>query len=181
MLSLLALLIPALAAAQWHENGRVIGDEPWRRADGEFGAMLLVTDRPGEFIEEWKRPAAPGYQPTIHTVSEASRGDVVAAMILFARCSGDALGNCRSTADFQVIRPDGTLYAEHKGVAVWEGPAPRAAALQLSLAHLAFEIEPEDPVGRYEIRAVVRDGVSRRSVTLLQRLEVQATPANQDR
>ncbi len=172
---LLAVASPAMA--QWRENGKVVEDDLWRRSDGDFGGMLLLTDQPDGFIEQWNRPAAPDYQPSIQTVSDASHGDVVAAMILFSRCGADFAGECRVVADFRVVRPDGGLYAEHEGAPVWKAAAPDGTALQLSETHLAFRIEPEDPDGVYEIHATVRDLVSSRVVHLVQRLRVLPGPA----
>lgn len=139
---------------------RGVQDEPWRRSDGRFGAMLLLTATPDDFLEQWSRPAAPGYAPKITTVSEASRRDVVAAMILFTRCAPNSSGRCDSVADFRVIRPDGSTYGERFGAILWREAPPGETALQLGEARLAFEIEPDDPLGVYKIYATVRDLVA---------------------
>lgn len=162
----------ATAHAQWRQNGEVVPDEPWRKSDGEFGAILLLTDKPEAFLEQWSRPAKPGYVPSIKTVAEASRGDVVAAMILFARCTPAESGKCRSTASFKVIRPDGSIYAEHTGAVLWQEAPPAKASLQVAEAHLAFEIENDDPLGVYKIQTTVRDLIGGESVTLTQELGV---------
>jgi hypothetical protein len=168
-------MLAATASAQWQSNGERVADEPWRRSDGDFGAMLLLTAHPDEFVEQWNRPAAPGYQPRIRTVTEAARGDVVSALVLFARCADDASGACWSEVDFRVVRPDGVTYAELEGAVVWKSKPPPETQLQLAQDRLGFEIEPDDPTGVYQIHATVRDMVSDRSVHLVQTLEVNAS------
>jgi hypothetical protein len=157
---------------QWHQNGDPVGDEAWRRSDGSFGAMLLLTKQPEQFIEAWQRPEAPGYTPELKRASEARRGETVAAMILFGRCGTDAFGNCNARADWKVLRPDGSTYAEQADTEVWLLPPPPPKNLQLGASRLALRIEPDDPLGTYQIRAVVRDRVARRRVTLVQELVV---------
>lgn len=158
-------------APKWQQDGRAVPDEAWRRADGPFAAMLLVTDEPNEFLEAWARPASPDYKPYVHRVSETRRGGVVAAMILFARCAPDASGNCRSVVDFRVLRPDGSVYAEHRAP-LWDGAPPPYTSLQLGTAHMVFEVEPSDPLGSYRIEAIVRDQIAKRRVALSQELSV---------
>jgi hypothetical protein len=148
----------------WQANGRLARDESWRRSDGPFGAMLLLTDQPDQFHRAWNHPGSPGYTPTIHRVSEVRRGDTVAAMIVFARCAPDSLGSCKSEVDFTVLRPDGSVYAANHGSSLWEGPPP--PDLQLGNAYLSLSLEPRDPLGRYQIRAAVRDEVAGRRVLL---------------
>lgn len=176
LIATLLLLIASGAHAQWRRDREVVEDEPWRRSDGEFGAMLLLTADPDAFLEQWGRPAAPGYAPKITTVSQANRGDVVVAMILFTRCAPSPSGRCNSLADFRVARPDGSIYAEHAGAVVWRDKPPDERALQLGQAQLAFEIEPEDPIGVYKIHTTVRDLVAKRSVELMQALAVSPSP-----
>jgi hypothetical protein len=172
LLASVLLLSAATAHGQWRQNGDVVPDQAWRKSDGEFGALLLLTDKPDTFLEQWSRPAAPGYAPNIKTVTEARRGDVVAAMILFTRCAPATSGRCASIADFRVIRPDGSIYAEHPGAVLWREAPPGKTALQLGEAHLAFGIEQDDPIGVYKIHATVRDLIGKRSVALVQELTV---------
>jgi len=147
-----------------HANGGLVRDESWRRSDGPFGAMLLLTDQPEQFHRAWNHPDSPGYTPTIHRVSEVRRGGRVAAMIVFARCAPDSMGSCRSEVDFTVLRPDGSVYASDHGSSLWEGPPP--PDLQLGNAYLLLNLEPTDPLGRYQIHAAVRDEVAGRRVLL---------------
>jgi hypothetical protein len=93
-------------------------------------------------------------------------------MLLFSRCTPAASGSCESIADFRVVQPDGSSYAEHLGALLWREAAPDKTALQLGGAHLVFEIEQDDPIGVYKIHATVRDLIGKRAVALVQDLAV---------
>jgi hypothetical protein len=134
--------------------------------------MLLITDRPHEFLQAWDRPPSPDYAPNIHRVSEVKRGGTVGAMILFAQCTPESMGRCKSVVDFTVRRPDGSVYAENRAIPLWNEPPPPPTSLQLGNAHLMFEVEQTDPLGTYQIEAAVRDEVAGRRIALLQRLVV---------
>ena len=157
---------------QWNQNGQPVRDEPWRRSSGPFGAMLVVTDRPDEFLEAWAKPPSPDYRPAFHAVSEARRGETVAAMILFARCAADSDGRCRSDVAWRLLRPDGSTYAEQRGVPLWNEVAPPAKSLQVAEGVLHFEVELDDPLGKYQIEALVFDRVSNRQISLTRELRV---------
>jgi hypothetical protein len=178
LLAIGAVLLAGSASGQWQQNGEPVPDEPWRRSDGDFGAMLMLTDRADDFLAQWQQPARPGYRPSLHSVSEARRGDTVTALILFTRCEASVLGECRSDLDWRVVRPDGSLYASHREVELWNAPPPPRGALQLGAGELTFEIERDDPFGRYEIHADVHDRVGDRRVSLVRVLTVlgEASP-----
>ena len=125
---------------------------PARGTGGDFGATLVVKDRLDG--------------PTLHATKTALRGQVVWGVILFSHCKADAHGRCNAVADFTVLRPDGSVYASNEGAEVWRAMPPRHAAPQLSTARLGLHIRPTDPLGRYRIRAVVKDLEAKRTVTL---------------
>ena len=145
-LTLAVALLPAIAFAQ-------------RR--GDFTATLVVTDRLDG--------------PTLHAAKTAVRGEVVWAVILFSHCAADAHARCRAVADFTVLRPDGSVYDSHEGAEVWSAMPPRRKTPQLSSARLGVHFRPGDPLGRYRIRAVVKDLEAKRSVTLERALVVTAS------
>jgi hypothetical protein len=137
-LTLVLALLPAVA--------------PARETGGDFGATLVVTDR----LEG----------PALHAAKSALRGQVVWAVILFSHCKAGAHGRCNAVADFTVLRPDGSVYASNEGTEVWRAMPPRRKTPQLSTARLGLHIRPTDPLGRYRIRAVVKDLEAKRTVTL---------------
>ena len=169
-----ALLVfaSAIAHAQWRQNGVEIPDEPWHRSDGQFGAMLVVIDNVDEFFEQWSRPTAPGYAPTIKPTHATARGGTVDAVITFSGCTAGDDGNCRCEVDFTVFRPDGSTYAAQTGVPVWRSVPPPDRNVQVSDGRLRMRVEADDPIGTYRIAALVRDLVAKRQVSLEWRIAV---------
>lgn len=163
------LLFSVPALAQWKDNGVPVPDEPWRRSDGTFGAMLLLSDKPEQFMDDWLKPNP----PSMSTTEEAKRGEPIVAFVLFVGCKevGEV---CNSVVDFKVNRPDGTEYASHAGAELWKGkPGPLGDRIQLSLANLGIRIEPEDPAGKYTVTARVTDLNAFRTVELEQHFTVK--------
>jgi hypothetical protein len=54
-------------------------------------------------------------------------------------------------------KPDGSLYAERKSQPLWKEQAPPAQNTQLGNAILGFRMEPDDPAGKYKVKAKVID------------------------
>ncbi|MGH9749069.1 MAG: hypothetical protein ACRD6R_03995 [Candidatus Polarisedimenticolia bacterium] len=150
-------------------------DTTWRKSAGRFGAMILLTDNPEEFLEQWNRPAAPGYKPQLRTTTATRRGGNVAAIIMFRGCKPDANGNCDAEVDFRLLRPDKTLYGEQKQAELWKGkPAPPGDYLQVGLGIFGIRVEPDDPFGTYTFEATVRDRLAKMQVVLTTELRVEA-------
>ena len=131
--------------------------------DGDFAARLVVTDRLDG--------------PNLHPTKAAVRGEVVWGVVLFSHCKADAHGRCHAVADFTVLRPDGSVYDSHESAEVWSAMPPRRKGEQLSSTRLGLHIRPSDPLGRYRIRAVVKDLEAKRSVTLESALVVRERKA----
>jgi len=136
--------------------------------------MLLITNDPDGFFEQWNRPQSPGYKPNMSTVSEAKRGDTVMAIILFSGCGADKTGNCNSQVDFKVYNPDGSLYSEYNNGELWSNkPAIPQGSMQVSVINLGFKIELDDQLGEYRIEAVVRDLNAKKRLKLKQTIRIK--------
>lgn len=162
--------------AQWNdgEERRPAPDTPWRASSGDFGAMLLITNDPDGFFEQWNKPPSPDYKPSMSTVTEAERGDVVMGIILFSGCGADQAGNCNSQVDFKVYKPDGSIYSEHSNGELWSNkPAIPQGSLQVSVSNLGFKVELDDQLGEYRIEAVVRDMNSKNRLELVQTIRIE--------
>ena len=153
LLSLL-LLCPA-CQAQWKKEGERVENSLSQKAVGGFGAHVVIADRSQAFIQEWMNP--PSGKPQLWSSPEAKRGEPIAAFIMFAGCQPDNRGVCNAEVDFRVYKPDGTLYAERKGLELWKKVAPPAPNTQLSSANMVIRIQPNDPSGEYKVKASVRD------------------------
>jgi hypothetical protein len=174
-LMLCLLLAPGPARAQWREDGKVVPDTPWRKAAGGFGAMLLLTDKPEEFLEAWSRPPSPDYRPVLQSTTTSQRGGQVASVVVFRGCKPDKAGNCNAEVDYRLLRPDKTVYGEMNDIELWRGrPAPDPSRLQVGVGVFALRIEPEDPLGTYTFEATVRDLNAKVRFVLVQELRVEA-------
>jgi hypothetical protein len=148
-----AALISSPLPAQWWSGNEKISDEPWRRGKRDFGAMLLLTPDVEKFYKEWTKPET----PNIATAESTTRNKPLTAVVLFTGCKVDG-GNCNIRVDFIVLKPDGSNYGSQKDVAAWvKKPGARKGVVQVSEASLRIVIEPNDPAGKYIVKAIVRD------------------------
>lgn len=174
-LILAAALVAAPAPAQdiWYDQDGPAAPHPSLASRDGFGVMLLLTpDREG-FLRAWAGPTP----PQLPTTSGAARNERVFAAIIFRGCRAGTDGNCNVTADFAIRRPDGTPYGETMHGPIWDrAPAP-GSNLLLGMTMAGLEVEPQDPLGDYLIRAIVTDHVAGISLEVEQPLTVGPAPA----
>lgn len=151
-LLILVLFVATPAFAQWSQNGKVVQDESWRKSDGSFGVLLMLTDEPQKLMDDWKKPET----PRLKTISVATRSKPIGAVIFFTGCT-ELQGKCNAKIDFEVTRPDGSSYASISDATLWKLSAPPTKGLQLSETYLGIRLEPQDPTGTYRVIAKVRD------------------------
>ena len=145
----------AASAGQWFRDGQRLPDQPWSKSVGDFGALMVLSDEPEEFLARWSQPT-PGV--SIRATRSVRRGVSLAPFILFIGCQEGEGGVCSASFDLEVLRPDGTRLFRTDQLELWRGkPAPLAGSLGLSIGYAAIELEPNDPLGRYLVRAHVRD------------------------
>ena len=169
LLCALLILFVSPTLAQWTQGDEPLSEEPWRKAVGDFGAMLLLTAKPGEFLAGWGKSSdvAP-----IELAARAPRGVPIVAFVVFSGCAPDAEALCNTTVDFKVFKPDGTVYGEFTGMELWQNkPLPPTRTLHLGEGFARTVIEPEDPLGFYGVEAIVRDLNAGVSVFLRQEFE----------
>ena len=162
----IALVVASIAwsLGQWKEDGKVVPDRPWVKSAGEFGAKLVLTDKPEEFFAAWEKPGA------VVSTSEANstkRGQPIVAVVVFTGCAADKRGFCDATVRYTAFKPDGTAYGKPQDGELWSGkPAPPRDQLQLSVGNMGIVIEPQDPLGLYTVRAEVNDKIAKRKLEL---------------
>jgi hypothetical protein len=137
------LLLTAPAAAQAPAAG--------------FRALMLVTPDPAALRRAWHGPQQP---PRLNVTTRARRGVPVEAMIVLSGCRAGADGKCRVTAEFSVLRPDGSLYRRPVRGTVW-GKAPAAPGrMMLGDGSAGFRLEAGEPTGTYRLVVKVTDEVA---------------------
>ena len=168
----MALCATSATYPQWHEGGEPAEDTPSSRSIGDFAAMLLLSSKPNEFLEEWNRPASADFAPRMETADRVKRGDIIVAFVLFSGCSPSEDGLCDASVDFEVLRPDGAEYSTIADAELWRGKAPVPKPyLQLGTTYLGLVIEPQDPLGDYTVNVQVCDSVSDRCLDLTEQFE----------
>jgi hypothetical protein len=166
------ILRPVGTAAQWYERetGAPVPDNEWRKTSGSLGALLVITANADEFLREWhSRPEA--HAPRVRTADRVRRGQTIAALLFFSGC-GIERHACLATADFKVLRPDGSGYGDLPNNRQWSGAAPAPGIVVLSQAHLSIQIEPQDPFGVYTVLVVLREPPTGRVIRLKRHFEV---------
>jgi hypothetical protein len=160
----LTLASLAIAQAEWKENGKVVPDKPWAKSAGEFGAQLVLTDKPEELFAAWEKPgAAVLYSET----ATARRGSPIVAVVFFAGCAADGKGRCQSSVRFNAFAPDGKPYGAPQAGELWIGkPPPGKGQMQLGVGNLGILIEPADPLGVYKVKAEILDAVANKTMVL---------------
>ena len=152
------------AQAQWNQDGVPVADDASRKSAGDFGAMLVFTDRPEEFLAAWERVGAAAPVPAAERVA---RGKRLAGFVVFTGCAADAAGKCNAVVTFKLLKPDGSSYGDGDRGELWVGkPAPRKNELQLSVGGMVFVFDPADPLGRYTMIADIEDLVSGKKLHL---------------
>lgn len=128
-----------------------------------YARMFLYTDEHA-FLEAWVHRSRGLHFKNVSTVA---RGVQLTVVVAFANCEAGAKGACNAKVDFTVLKPDGSVYAHLKNLDLWSGKkAPRRHVLQLSVDNLHIRIDPTDPLGKYRIKARVRDLNSGKQVTV---------------
>jgi hypothetical protein len=151
------------------EKGRQVVD-PAHQAKNGFAAILLVTPDLDALVAQWVKPET----PHIETTREIVRGEVVYGAFVFAGCRPAADGNCKVTVTFSMVAPNGTPYGkDHQAPAWTHAPGPGNNFL-LSEGSLGFSLDPPDPLGRYLLRAAVKDEVAGTELHLEQPIEAVA-------
>lgn len=161
------------ARAQWvDEDGQPLAEESWRKSAGDFRGMLLISPDPGGFLNEWAKPPSRENPPNLVTTSTAPRGDATGAFVLFQGCRPNPDGNCDASVDFEVLSPDGSVYASLDDAELWrDKPEVAVPVIQLGVDYMVTLIDPEDPLGRYTVRARLCDQVAERCIDLTSEME----------
>ena len=135
-----------------------------------FAVQQIVTDDASRLLRDWAQPDQATQSPSVDRIA---REHVVDSFVVFKGCRPNPDEECNVTADFQLIGPQGQVYARHRDAALWVGKAaPAEGSLTISDSSLGIVIEPEDPAGIYVVRADVTDHVAGITLRTEKRLTV---------
>jgi hypothetical protein len=160
-----------LGQAQWLQNGIPVDDSPYAKTVGEFGAMLIFTDKPDELFEAWNKNTE-GVKADFD-VEEVKMNDYLTAAIIFSNCTPDEKGMANVTVKFTVLNPNQEVIKETGESEVWVNrPIPRKRALQLSVDFLQIQAGEKYPNGFYTVKALVHDKNSDTKINLERKFKV---------
>ena len=143
---------------EWHTNNKPDNSNSFQGSSGEFGAMIFMTTDSQKMLDNWEAPT-PGYH--ILPSENVEKGQPIEALVLFSGCSANADGNCIAEVDYQILKPDGSIYAEYKNTELWKNkPALPKGQLGLGIDRVGLIAEDNDPIGVYKVTCVVKDLVS---------------------
>lgn len=158
-------------AEKWYENGKPAESRSFQGSSGDFGAMVLMTTDSQKVLENWSTPS-----PGVHILDteKVPKGKPIEALVLFSGCAPNNQGNCVTEVDYQIVKPDGTIYAEYKNTELWKNkPAVPVGRLGLAVDRVGLIADPTDPTGQYKVRCVVRDLVSSTEFSIYSTFEVE--------
>lgn len=149
------LLCVALAFGHSPTRRPVAGYSEWSKSENGFSAFLVLSDRPDDVLSTWTTSTV---ALPVRMADTVTRGVPIVAFVFFAGCKADENGLCNASADFTILKPDGSVYVSFSDRDLWkQKPVPPRGMLRLSAEYVGAVIEPEDPLGRYEFRVSVHD------------------------
>lgn len=168
----LSLLFSSLVNAQWYdaETGKPQSEKDWQKQSGPVGAMLALSSEPKAFINEWYNTQE-SHIPKLSEIESVERGGTLGALVFFSGCGSEGK-SCDAIVGFKVLKPDGSLYAEHNGLPAWSRPTSKPNIVSLSEANLMIGIEPVDPLGAYTVIVSFYSPSSKARIELKKSFEV---------
>lgn len=129
-----------------------------------FSGMLIVTpDKDWE--QKWN--TSPESIPYVAGGSTVKKGGELFVLTMFTHPQLDASGAASVSMDIDVTRPDGSSSSHAEGAVCVRGKVQGPVeSLYLCGQVVDFAGEPEDPVGTWSVRIVLKDDVRRVDIPL---------------
>ncbi|WP_455925859.1 hypothetical protein [Pseudomonas putida] len=160
---LTALIATSLACSSAHAgywkdaDGNPTPDTESRRTVDEFGGSLLLTT---DLDWEKKWNTSPETIPHFREASVVSEGQKLFTLIFLANPKLSANQEANVTCDLKVTKPDGSLAVDQKAaVCLKQRLAGKPDNLYLAAPVIAFNGEPNDPRGVWQVEVSVKDNV----------------------
>ena len=174
LIACMLVMLSNHAFAQWYsrETGQISPDtDDLKSADG-FGGWLQLTDQVDRFLHDWNTMSTE-QTPYVHTIDTTHRGGEVSALLFYVGCGGGTKV-CKAKVDYKILRPDGSVYAEQREIALSDSRVAPAHIVRLSPAIITVRIEKSDPLGVYQILATITEPESGQVMNLKQTFSVEA-------
>ena len=160
----IALFFVVLAASsafsQSRQNDAGARLFPDRYGVNGFGARLVVSENPREYVQKWQKPDI----PKVNSATDVKRNDPAGVFVVFSGCLQDAQGGCNAEVDYTIYKPDGSVFMESKAQPISNGAI--SPDLRLGKSFLPFRLGKDEPPGEYKVKAKLSDPSSRISFDL---------------
>ena len=151
-----------------------IAESSFPNRDGEFSAMMIVTDKSA--LSEYEKPSNEGMQ--FKPVTKAKRGDILAIKIVFSgmALTNDLAGDVRF--DMKILDPNGNIYdnSDQKGLLALATKVPMRFNIFDNGSFMMIRFELNDKLGKYSIVTTIRDNVGKKKISL--RNDIELTEGN---
>ncbi len=127
--------------------------------------QLVVVQDPVSFVRSWDAPGRKD-APPIPDVASLKRGSEIGVGVFVSDCPPGSDARCSIVATYSIRTVDGKELVTMPNVPVWRERPPPQGRPELGTGLWRTASEDSDPLGPYIYRAVVRDNVSGKSVTL---------------
>lgn len=145
----------------WIKDGEITPQQEHSKYKDGFGAQLLLIEDQ-TFFSTWNHPVDSIRIPTIST---ATKGKPLFAIILFANPAIGGNKKCNVIADMVIKDPNGKVYAKIDDCNIRQfKPGLPSNELGVGIDYMGVIIDPKDPAGTYTVEATVKD--QNRNVTL---------------
>ncbi len=146
-------------------RGMVTGDGASPKTIGPGSVQLVVVGDPVAFLRIWDAPDRKE-TPPIPDVLSLKRGSAFGIGVIVSDCSAGHDAKCSMVATYSIRTVVGQELLAMPDVAIWNDAPPSRGRPELGKGLWRTSSEASDPLGPYIYRAVVRDNVSGKSVTL---------------
>ena len=96
--------------------------EEWQSYDGNFMAMVFLSENPDQIYSSWNNGPNNGVKITALPVID--NGKRFEAIVIFSGCVADESGNCNVVADWSVNTVTGKSLGEIKNAPLWVDRPP---------------------------------------------------------
>lgn len=152
---------------QWQTNGQPAGSSTWHQSDGEFAAMLIITDEAEVVHKAWNS----GSDRAMHQLDSVEPGVAIETIVFFGGCSADPAGNCLVEALYTLTTGSGEKVVEDAPMLLSKSRRPPGNTIGISELGAGFETRIEDR--SYLFAMKVFDRVGKRAVTLTKEIVVE--------
>jgi hypothetical protein len=132
---------------------------------------LVVVPEPALFLRAWDEPGRKE-TPPIPDVRSLTRGSEFGIGVVVSDCPPGRDAKCMMVATYSIRTVDGEELVSMPDVPVWRDAPPSRDRPELGKGLWRTTSEDSDPLGPYIYRAVVRDNVSGKTVTLERRVSL---------